>query len=310
MDSAATDAPTSVVDPQPSPRRPWLAALLSLGLIGLGQLYSGRPLRALVVWLSSMAVGVAGLTIAVFVPGVGQLILLFVALLAPILLSAADAWLCARTASVAYVPRSYNRWYIYAGLFLFSALVWQPFFKSQLTGHIANTYRIPSGSMEPTLLVGDYLFAVPLRRPIMREQLVTYRTGAGAFAKRVVGLPGDTLAMRAGILSVNGHSVAEPYAQRDSADPTWPEFAWQRAYILQPNDSANYYPTLQNWGPLVVPAHEYFILGDNRGSSLDSRFGGFISERAFIGIPRAVYFSRDAERGRIRWERLGHSLTQ
>ena len=164
--------------------------------------------------------------------------------------------------------------------------------------------------MEPTLLVGDYLIAVPLRHPITRGQLVTYRTEAGAFAKRVVGLPADTLAMRGGILSVNGHALPEPYAQRDSADPTWPEFAWQRNYLLHPNDSASYRPTLQNWGPIVVPAREYFILGDNRGSSLDSRFEGFISERAFIGVPKTVYFSRDVERGRIRWERLGHSLTQ
>ena len=293
-----------------SPRRPWLAALLSIGLIGLGQLYSGRPLRALVVWSSSIVFAVAALTVAVLVPGVGQLILLTVAVIAPIALSAADAWRCARTACTAYARRRYNRWYIYAALLLVSALVWQPFFKNQLTSHVANTYRIPSGAMEPTLMVGDYLVAVPLRHPIARGQLVTYRTEAGAFAKRVVGLPADTLAMRGGILSVNGHPMAEPYAQRDSADPTWPEFAWQRGYLLHPRDSLSYRPTLQNWGPIVVPAREYFILGDNRGNSLDSRFQGFISERAFIGVPKTVYFSRDVEGGRIRWERLGHSLAQ
>lgn len=310
MASSAPDAPESDGPPKPSPRRPWLAVLLSVGLIGLGHLYSGRPLRALVVWLSCTTFGIAGLSIAVFVPGVWQLIVLFLAILASIFFSAADAWLCARTASPTYTPRSYNRWYIYTGILLLSVLVWQPYLKNQVTGHIANTYRISSGSMEPTLLDGDYLFAVPLRRPIVRQQLVTYRTRTGAFMKRVVGLPGDTLAMHTGLLSVNGHSVAEPYAQRDSADPTWPEFAWQRAYILRPKDSASYHPTLQNWGPLVVPAGEYFILGDNRANSLDSRFGGFIPERAFIGVPKAVYFSRDAERGRIRWERVGHSLTR
>lgn len=293
-----------------SPRRPWRAVLLSLATIGLGQLYCGRPRRGLIVWLLCMATTVAGFTVAMVVPGVAQLAILIVAVLAPFVLSASDAWHCARTARADYWLRRYNRWYVYTALILFSALVWQPFLKDQLTSNVATAYRIPSGAMEPTLLVGDYLLAVPLRDPVVRGQLVTYRTQTGAFAKRVVGLPTDTLAMHAGTLSVNGRQVPEPYAQRDSADPMWPEFTWQRAYLLHPNDSITYRPTLQNWGPIVVPPHQYFILGDNRGNSLDSRFQGFLSEDAFTGVPRTVYFSRDTETGHVRWARLGHSLTQ
>src|SRR3989442_3973587 len=81
-----------------------------------------------------------------------------------------------------------------------------------LNSTLLQAYQIPSTSMEPTLLAGDFILAKPLRRAPERGEIVVYRRRGVAFMKRVVGLPPDTLSMQNGTLFVNGHSVMEPYA--------------------------------------------------------------------------------------------------
>jgi signal peptidase I len=134
--------------------------------------------------------------------------------------------------------------------------------------------------------------------------------------KRLIGMPGDTLSMEDGELFRNGHRVNEPYVVH--SDPTRSEDPIQRAKMrewqlphLVHRDPAAYQPDLQEWGPIVVPADSFFMMGDNRDSSYDGRYWGFLPRKNVRGRPLVVYFSYDPSSWRalpfltaVRWTRL------
>lgn len=190
-----------------------------------------------------------------------------------------------------------------------------------IEGTLVQARVIPSGSMENTVLIGDHLivsrfgydagipftdYHVPLWRDPKRQQIIVFRAplpGSPDFIKRTIGLPGDTLEIKKGVVYVNGERLSEPYRK----DP--------------PNSSEN--------RPAVhVPQGEYFMMGDNRENSFDSRYWGFVPRANIIGTPLIIYMSIDApeevwdpghigERfaayvralfhpGEVRWKRLFH----
>jgi signal peptidase I len=200
---------------------------------------------------------------------------------------------------------------------------------------LVEAFKIPSGSMEGTLLVGDFLLVnklvygaeVPftgthlpaVRNPALGDVVVFQwpEDPAKNFVKRLVGLPQDTLEMRDGILWRNGFEQREPYAQRAPMgfDPAGDEFRWQRDFVAPAVDPRGYNPTRNDWGPLVVPAQHYFVLGDNRDNSLDSRYWGFVPDSLVRGSPIFVYYSYAPDSGqafdwltRVRWQRLGELI--
>lgn len=177
------------------------------------------------------------------------------------------------------------------------------------------TFVITSGSMEETLLVGDFLLVnkvsfgsqVPgtaLRIPGYAEprfgDIIVFRADHAPgldIIKRTVGLPGDTLWMTDQVLFRNGGRVEEPYVihdprQPDSSDPS---MAWQLEHLAPDTDPGQYHPTRDNWGPIVIPAERYFMLGDNREQSLDSRYWGLVERRRMKGKPLFIYYSYDRE---------------
>jgi signal peptidase I len=163
--------------------------------------------------------------------------------------------------------------------------------------------------MEPTILPGDYFFVVSSSNAPARKEIVAYSLNGQVYTKRVLGIPGDTLSMRAGTLMVNGDKVDEPYARHDGERSLGaPEFNWQRRFLTNLGDSLRYHPTLTDWGPIVVPGRKYFILGDHRAESADSRYTGFIDAIHIFGRPTFIYFSRDRDSGQIRWNRIGRAI--
>jgi len=208
---------------------------------------------------------------------------------------------------------------------------------------LVEAFRIPSSSMVPTLLVGDWLFVnklvygphIPLVNANLpgyaepkRQEVVVFVSppqidngddSTPTLVKRLWGLPGDTLYMRDAILHING--VAYPQGSEfagneSSPDGPDPHFNWQRSFELMNTrfGSAPAQPTHDNWGPLRVPPGHYFMMGDNRYNSKDSRYWGFVPRENLRGRPLFVYYSYDTEAGldyfrvltEIRWSRLGH----
>jgi len=225
-------------------------------------------------------------------------------------------------------PRSFRRWaWEWLKSIAVALVIW-----FVLRALLVEAFRIPSSSMERTLLVGDFLFVnkalygaeVPLihtRLPAVREprlgDIVIFdsKTEPGMkVVKRLVGAPGDTLEMRGGVLYRNGAGQVEPYAQRvDSAgDSASDEMRyWQLRYLVDGVDRVGYRPTRDNWGPIVVPQEQFFVMGDNRDNSYDSRYWGFVDRRTVRGRPLFVYYSYDRDSWRvlpfltaIRWGRL------
>lgn len=199
---------------------------------------------------------------------------------------------------------------------------------------IVEAFRIPTGSMEQTLLVGDFLLVnkavygaqVPgtgRRLPGFdhprRGDVVVFlppHEPDKNYVKRLIGLPGDTLMMRDKILYVNGEPQDEPYVQfADARDLAVPQMSWQRDHLVDGIDPVRYRPTRDNWGPIVVPENGYFVLGDNRDDSEDSRYWGFVSEESVRGQPLFIYYSFDPRTLRpfpwiteIRWARIGSTI--
>lgn len=202
---------------------------------------------------------------------------------------------------------------------------------------VVEAFKIPTSSMERTLLVGDFLLvnkavygaeipATGLHLPAIEEpergDVVVFHPPHDPvrnYVKRLVGLPGDTLEMRDKVLYVNGSRQVEPYARYmdRSGDAVHPAMSWQYGYLISELHASHdeYRPSRDNWGPLVVPAGKYFVLGDNRDNSEDSRYWGFVDRESIRGRPVFVYYSFDPSMkvdfpwlDRIRWDRLGESI--
>ncbi|MGQ0715548.1 MAG: signal peptidase I [Gemmatimonadaceae bacterium] len=192
-------------------------------------------------------------------------------------------------------------------------------------------FRIPSGSMEPTLLVGDFLFVNKLvygpHLPIIdvnlpgyaepaRNEIAVYRSpderdGHPTVVKRIMGVEGDTLHMRAGLLYVNGTAERPTYVapspMRPGAEEAHPDFVWQKRFEARGSRFGEppTVPTHDHWGPIVVPPDHFFTLGDNRYNSKDARYYGWVPRENVRGRPLFIYLSVDFEAWRIRWGRFG-----
>ena len=175
---------------------------------------------------------------------------------------------------------------------------------------IFQAFTIPSGSMLPTLKIGDDVLVNKFLyyfQPIQRDDVIVFKYPRNEeldFVKRVIGLPGDKLEIRGHEVLVNGTALTEPYAiYRDSSTVTPPE----------------------HFGPVVIPPHHLFMMGDNRDQSLDSRAWGFLDESKIVGKAFVVYFSVRTDAlpqssfllaaldvlehpSWIRWGRIGHLI--
>ena len=167
-------------------------------------------------------------------------------------------------------------------------------------------FKIPSGSMIPTLLVGDHIlvnkFIYGVRNPITRELWIKGKTPERKdvivfifpknrkldFIKRVIGLPGDVIEIHNKQVFVNGTPLDEPYVIHTDPNILPRE--------ISPRD---------NFGPVRVPPGHLFVMGDNRDQSNDSRFWGFVPIRDVKGKAFIIYFSWDPRTFHIRWRRIG-----
>jgi signal peptidase I len=199
---------------------------------------------------------------------------------------------------------------------------------------LVEAFRIPTGSMENTLLVGDFLLVnkavygarvpftrvrIPAPAEPARGDIVVFvppHDPGRTYVKRITGTPGDTLEMRAGTLFVNGLLQPEPYALRDGSQDVFASgMFWQCDHAPAASPAHSCRPTRDTWGPVVVPAARFFVMGDNRNDSEDSRYWGFVPRDGVRGRPLFVYYSfaEDAPTRApwltaIRGERIGNGV--
>ncbi|MBI3609716.1 MAG: signal peptidase I [Nitrospirae bacterium] len=176
---------------------------------------------------------------------------------------------------------------------------------------IVQAFKIPSGSMIETLQIGDhilvnkFLYGVkipytdldlfPIRAP-HRMDIVVFKYPEDEtkdFIKRVIGEPGDVVEVRNKTVYVNDRPLVEPYTIH--RDPM----------VFPPGSQS----PRDNWGPITVPEESYFVMGDNRDQSLDSRFWGFVKRQKIKGKAFVIYWSWDGPNTWVRWNRIGHLIS-
>lgn len=170
---------------------------------------------------------------------------------------------------------------------------------------VVQAFKIPSGSMLPTLQIGDHLlvnkFIYGIRIPFLGTRVFEFRHPQHGdvivfiypqdetkdFIKRVVGVPGDRIEVRNKELYINGQKADDPNAHFDSSSPPM---------ARSPRD---------NFGPFEVPNGQVFVMGDNRDHSHDSRFWGTVKDEEILGKAFILYWSWDSDAFRPRWGRIG-----
>jgi signal peptidase I len=187
------------------------------------------------------------------------------------------------------------------------------------TTFIVQAFKIPSQSMEPTMLVGDHLLVnkfifegrgawyekILPYRPIRRGDIIVFKfpfDDHPHYVKRVIGLPGDRIRIVKQQVYINGQTLSESYVVHDpgSRDSFGDDFPPTDPYFVEVGLRPEWAETiLQNvsHGELVVPANHYFAMGDNRDRSWDSRYWGFVDRDAIMGRPMLIYWSVQATSG-------------
>ena len=180
---------------------------------------------------------------------------------------------------------------------------------------VVQAFKIPTGSMENNLLIGDHLLvnkfvfgptATSLERTLLpvrglrRGDVVVFKypdEPERDFIKRVIGLPGETVELRSKKVYINGQPLDEPYV-----------------HFLEPASTAQEvtsFDVRERYGPVRVPEEQFFVMGDNRDRSYDSRFWGFANIDDIKGKATFIYWSRDTSKGWLtppRLERFGHFI--
>lgn len=177
---------------------------------------------------------------------------------------------------------------------------------------IVQAFDIPSGSMEPTLLPGDYIlvnkFIYGIRVPFSKIRLFSFNKPQRGnvivfiypkkpsldFIKRVIGMPGETVQIVQGKIYIDGAPIHDPWGYFDKKEPP--------GFIAE----------VENFGPVLVPKDSFFVMGDNRNNSDDSRFWGFLPLNDVLGKAFTIYFSWDSKAqnllNKVRWSRTGELI--
>jgi signal peptidase I len=171
---------------------------------------------------------------------------------------------------------------------------------------VVQAFKIPSGSMKPTLLIGDHILVnkfiygvkvpflnitlIPVKDP-KRGDIVVFKFPEDPkkdFIKRVIAVAGDKVQIRDKKVYINDKPMEDPYGTH-----------------LDPHSIRGGARPRDNFGPVAVPPDSFFVMGDNRDHSYDSRFWGFVDLSAVKGKAFVIYWSWDKENSGIRWRRLG-----
>lgn len=296
-------------------RSPWLAALLSFIVVGLGQVYAGRLVRGLVYCLVfSLAIPVTILLLAYHgpIPTVPFGLLGAIVLLGLTLVAAMDAYMVAAKTEPDYQRKAYNSPVVYV-LFSLLTLGSTIGYSLHIRSSLFEAFRVPAASMVPTIGVNDRILvdktAYRKTEP-QRGDIVLFHPPTdnwrNHYIKRIVALGGDTISMRNGDLYVNGNRLSRERisteAQRRPSAKTS-----QGEIFGESNEGMTYRILWQadrpqdrpDFDDITIPEHHCFVLGDNRDASLDSRQFGPIPYAVIVGRADYIYWPAQD------WSRFG-----
>ncbi|WP_022669349.1 signal peptidase I [Desulfospira joergensenii] len=279
------------------PRKIWIAALLTFLTIGLGHIYSGKLKKGSFFYLGQYLVLVLCMTVVYLLPS-------FITLIGALLFGSAyflycliDAIRIAQKARPVYQIKSFNRWYLYLGIVICTSLVIQPIISNSIKEYMIQAYKIPAGSLKPTLLVGDQILCkkgLALKNGLQKGEMIIFpypEDPSKEYIKRVIAVGGDEIEIKNKKVFINRDQIEEPYViHLDSR-------------ILPGNLS-----TRDNLRTVEVPEDSVFVMGDNRDNSHDSRFWGFVKKPSVTGKAFIIYWSWDRENSKIRWDRIGKTI--
>lgn len=280
------------------PRKAWISGIITLFAIGLGHIYAGEAKKGIKLYLLGQ-----GILLLIFLPLIyffPVTIVVFLAVVSVFLFliyCIVDAVKISKKKRIIYTLKKYNKWYVYLTCLVLSYFIIQPLISTSIKVFLVQAYKIPAGSLKPTLLIGDHILAKKLfavKAGINRGDMIIFpfpEDTAKDFIKRVVAIGGETIEIVNKKVFINGKLIEEPYVVH--SDPhIIPEG-------LQPRD---------NYGPSMVPEDLLFVMGDNRDQSYDSRFWGFIEKAAVTGKACTIYWSWDKENFKVRWNRIGKKI--
>ena len=196
-----------------------------------------------------------------------------------------------------------------------------------LRSFLVEPFRIPSGSLEPTLLIGDFLvvnkFAYGVRLPVWDKKVISIsnpKTGEIAvfrwppdpsfdFIKRVIGVPGDKITYHNKVLTINGQEMKQTFMEYTTDESSGNSVAKYRENLNGVEHDIYVRPDVPSADfSVTVPEGNYFMMGDNRDDSADSRFWGFVSAEYLRGKAALIWMSWNAKTYMIRWSRLGRMI--
>lgn len=288
-------------------RVPLIAALMSAALPGFGQLYNGQLNRAIWFFLAFCVLAIPLVTvIALFLPAALTAGVLACGLLLALgvwIWGIIDAWRVARRTQ-GYSLKPWQTTGLYTLVFLLCVGLVLPSMIRYVRNHQVQAFKTPSGSMMPTVQPGDFIFAnksynCPDCRKSIRHgdvAIFVYPNNRNwYYIKRIIGMPGDTVSIEAGNVSVNGEPLGETVGNRATKTERYEGREWKV-------DAGG---GIDDFSVEVKPGH-VFVLGDNRTASNDSRVFGQVPLADVVGRARQIWFSKNEEG--VQWGRVGESL--
>jgi signal peptidase I len=269
---------------------------------GLGQQYSGRLVRGIIFYISLVVLSwMAAIAYMYATSPLVGLLLLSVPFIG-VALIAVDAYMCAKRQPSDYRLKRYNRYWIYAVVFLTLLVTVNPLMDYLVGGQIVRALLITSDSMHPTVLNRDLVVINKLAKPSLGD-IVLIKFGENRTSRsviklikdqvlrRVIAKAGDTLEIRGRQVILNGEILNEnyvTYGEEGSFNPLM-----ESAYRLE---------------PVFIPVGSYFVLSDARQYSFDSRVFGLVSDEEVSGVATKVFWSWNLDDGSFKWNRTAMSL--
>jgi len=274
-------------------RSPWLAGLLTLCVIGLGQVYNGEFRQGVKYYLGSLGLSMVTAFLVLFLPfpmNLLSLVLGFIYFIYIFLVS----WKAAKSRKMNYILKPYNKSYIYIFLIFSCWYIVNPLFSQFTKDNIVHAYRVVATSMSPTILDGDHILVneliYKLSMPHRLDVIVLKypKNESQYFIKRIIGLPGETIQIHKKQCYING----KPFREQ---------------YVVHAGNNTGSYPELDNFGPFRIPAGSFFVMGDNRDWSMDSRTFGPVRQKKILGRAFMIYWPGSSN-GHPVWPRLGKKI--